>query len=98
MPVVIVHEGPTLTRDSYEAIVRKLTGGKRSRMESASDWPVDGLLMHAAGEGESGFRVVDVWESEEKLDRFVEKLQPVLEEVGVTETPEVYQTHAFVSR
>ena len=34
------------------------TGGK-SRMESPSDWPVEGLLAHIAGRGESGFRVVD---------------------------------------
>src|SRR5712692_1771196 len=47
----------------------KASDGK-SRMESPSDWPVAGLLVHAAGQGESGFRVVDVWESEEACNRF----------------------------
>ena len=97
MPVVVVHQGPTVTRESYEAAVRKLTGG-RSRLESPADWPVDGLIIHAAGEGDSGFRVVDVWESKEQLDRFIDVLVPVLEEVGVTDTPEVYEAHTFVSR
>jgi len=40
MPVVAVFQSPTLTREKYEQVCRKLTGGKRSRMESAADWPV----------------------------------------------------------
>ena len=96
MPVVLVHQGGGLTREQYEETVRRLTGGK-SRMESPSDWPVEGILVHAAGEGPSGFRVVDVWESEEACRRFGEKLEPVLREVGVQAQPEIYPTHAFVS-
>jgi hypothetical protein len=95
MPVVLVHQGPTLTRESYEKIVRKLVG--KNRVESPADWPVEGLLMHIAGEGEHGFRVVDVWESEEACRQFGDQLRPVLEELGVTEVPELYQAHTFVS-
>jgi hypothetical protein len=95
MPVVLVHQGPTLTQERYEEIVRRLTG--KSRMETPADWPVEGLLVHAAGQGERGFRVVDVWESEEAARRFGERLAPVLEGVGVKEQPELYSTHAFVS-
>ncbi len=96
MPVVLIHQGPTLTQESYEKIVRKLGGGK-GRLESPADWPVEGLLMHVAGEGEHGFRVVDVWESEEACRKFGDKLRPVLEELGVTEVPELYQAYTFVS-
>jgi hypothetical protein len=96
MAVVLVHQGPTLTKDKYDEVVRKLTQGK-GRMESPSDWPVDGLLSHAAGEAPSGFRVVDVWESEEACRRFGDVLTPVLQEAGVTEEPELYPAHAFVS-
>jgi hypothetical protein len=46
-------------RESYEEAVRRLSGGKE-RLESSVDWPVEGVLSHAAGEGEGGFRVVDV--------------------------------------
>jgi hypothetical protein len=95
MPVVLIHQGPTLTQERYEETVRRLTG--KSRMETPADWPVEGLLVHAAGQGERGFRVVDVWESEEAARRFGERLTPVLEEVGVKEQPELYSTHAFVS-
>lgn len=96
MAVVLVHQGPTVTRERYDETVRRLTDGK-DRMESPSDWPVEGLLVHVAGEGPNGFRVVDVWESEEACNRFGEMLGSVLQEVGITEQPEIYQPHAFVS-
>jgi hypothetical protein len=96
MPVVLVHQGPTITQERYEEAVRRLTGGK-SRMETPADWPVGGLLVHIAGQGESGFRVVDVWESEDACRRFGERLTPILEEIGIKEQPEMYPTHTFVS-
>jgi hypothetical protein len=96
MAVVLVAEGPSFTQERYEETVRKLTDGK-NRMESPSDWPVPGLLVHAAGQGESGFRVVDVWESEEACNQFGEALAPILQAAGVDEQPELYQAHTFVS-
>jgi hypothetical protein len=69
----------------------------KDRMQSPSDWPVEGLLAHAAGQGPNGFRVVDVWESEESCNRFGEQLGPYLQEAGITATPEMYPAHSFVS-
>lgn len=97
MPIVAIFQSPELTREIYEKTVRMLTGGKRTRMESVSDWPVKGILSHTAGQGEKGFRVVDVWESEEAFKKFGEKLIPILKEVGVQGAPEVYPAVAFVS-
>jgi hypothetical protein len=97
MAVVLVHQGPTVTRDKYEEVVRRLTDGRKDRMESPSDWPVEGLLVHAAGEGPGGFRVVDVWESEEACNGIGEVLGPHLQEVGITDSPEMYTAHTFVS-
>ena len=96
MSVVLIHQGPTVTRENYEATVQKLTDGK-SRMESLDDWPVEGLLVHIAGQSAHGFRVVDVWESEEACQKFGEVLQPILEEVGITDAPELYPAEDFVS-
>ena len=96
MPVVAVFEGPTFTQERYEESVRRVTDGK-DRLESPADWPVEGLLAHVAGEGASGFRVIDVWESEEAFGRFGETLVPILREVGVEGDPEVYPSHTFVS-
>ena len=95
MAVVLVHQGPDLTQASYEQVVRSMIG--KDRPESTSDWPEEGLLAHAAGEGPSGFRVIDVWESEEAAQRFGEKLGPHLQEAGITTPPELYPAHTFVS-
>jgi hypothetical protein len=97
MPVVVVHQGPTVTRDAYDKAVHELTGGK-SRLESPSDWPVEGLIFHTAGEGANGFRIVDVWESEEAFARFGEALMPVLGQIGITDPPEVYEPTTYVAR
>lgn len=96
MPVVAVFQAPSLTQEGYEESVRRLTGG-RSQLASSADWPVDGLLAHIAGQGESGFRVVDVWESEDAFRRFGETLMPILQEIGVQGQPEIYPAHTFVS-
>jgi hypothetical protein len=93
--VVAVFQHPTLTREKYEEGVRRLTGGKG--LKSPADWPVAGLLVHAAGQGPQGFRVVDVWESVDAFHRFGEALAPVLQAVGIEGQPEIYPTHTFVS-
>jgi hypothetical protein len=92
--VVAVFDG--LTEELYEEATRKLTGGKFP-LETRADWPVEGLLSHTAGQAESGFRVVDVWESEEAFRRFGEHLVPILQEMGVQGAPEVYPAHTYVS-
>jgi hypothetical protein len=92
--VVLVHEGPGLTRETYEAAVRRVSG--KDRVESPDDWPVEGLLSHAAGEGPNGFRVVDVWESEEAAMKFGDTLVPIMQELNITTEPQVYEAHTFV--
>lgn len=96
MAVVVVFQSPSLSQANYEETVRRITGG-RSRLQSPADWPVPGLLVHAAGQGPNGFRVVDVWESEDAFRRFGETLAPILAELGVEGQPEIYPAHAFVS-
>jgi hypothetical protein len=95
MAVVLVHHGPTVTRERYDDVVRRMMG--KDHAESLSDWPVEGLLVHAAGDGPNGFRIVDVWESEEACNRFGEVLGPHLKDAGITDQPELYEAHAFVS-
>ena len=96
MPILAVHETPTLTRDRYEKVVRRLTGGK-SRIDSPSDLPFEGLLVHVAGQGENGFCVVDVFASEEAVHRFRETISPIAQEVGIEDPPEFFPAHTFVS-
>jgi hypothetical protein len=93
--IVAVFEASGLTQQNYEETVRRLSG--KNRMSSPSDWPVEGLLVHVAGQGAKGFRVVDVWASEEAFRRFGEKLIPVLREVGIQGEPEIYPSHTVVT-
>jgi hypothetical protein len=90
--VVAVFEG--VTQEQYKESVRRLTDG--GAVTSPADWPVPDLLVHAAGMGENGFRVVDVWESEEAFRRFGEILLPILGEIGVAGKPDVFPTHTLV--
>jgi hypothetical protein len=95
--VVAVFEAASLTQQHYAESVRRLTGGRLSRMESPADWPVPGLLAHVAGQGKNGFRVVDVWESEEAFSRFGSHIVPILKELGLDIQPDVYSSHALVT-
>jgi hypothetical protein len=97
MPVVAVFQGPSLTQLQYEESIRRLMGGKKSRPDSPSDWPVEGLLVHIAGEGQNGFRVIDVWESEEAFGRFGEQLMPILQELRIEVQPDISPALTFVS-
>ena len=95
VPVVLVFESPSLTQERYEESIRRLTDG--GSVQAPADWPVEGLLAHIPGQGPNGFRVVDVWESEEAVQRFGEVLMPVLRDSGVEGEPEIYPAHTFVS-
>ena len=53
MLIIGVHQVPSLTQERYEQVVRRLTG--KDRLESTSDLPFEGLLLHAAGQGKNGF-------------------------------------------
>jgi hypothetical protein len=93
VPVILVFEG--MTQEQYEESVRKVLGAERA--ESPDQWPVPGLLAHITGQGPNGFRIVDVWESQEAVDAFGAELMPALEEMGVQGGPEIYEAHTYVS-
>jgi hypothetical protein len=90
--ILAVDQTPTLTQERYEKVVRKLTGGK-SRIESPSDLPFDGLLVHAAGEGPDGFVIFDVFESEAAVDAFRAAVGSTPQDVGIAEPPRFFPAH-----
>jgi len=69
--------------DSYDQIneiIGGLPGGPAANHE----------LFHWVTPTDGGFRVIDVWESEEAFDRFLrERLEPVFEEAGILAPPEI---------
>jgi quinol monooxygenase YgiN len=55
----------------------------------------DGVHVHIAGATEDGFTVIEVWDSEEHIDRYMEQglgeaIQEVMQEAGVPE-PKITQ-------
>ncbi len=57
-------------------------------------------LFHWSTATADGFRVVDVWESREAFERFVEQtLRPVYEDVGIASEPEIrfYEVHNYLA-
>lgn len=95
MAILAVHRTPSLTRERYEEVIRRLTNGTVP-LESLSELPFDGLLFHAAGETESGFCVMDVFESQDAVERFRAAVSDIAEEVGIEEPPEFFPAHTFV--
>ena len=91
MLIMAVHRAASLTQERYEEVVRRLTG--KSRIESASDLPFDGLLLHCAGQGKDGFYVVDVFESQAAVDRFNEAMGTIPRDVGIEQPPDFFPAH-----
>jgi hypothetical protein len=53
--------------------------------------------LSTSGPSDTGFRVIDVWESEEAFARFGETLGPIMQQLGLDATPKVYPVHNFVA-
>lgn len=70
MPVVMVQDVDGGNQELYDRI--------NEQLKTRED-PPSGLIIHTAGPTESGWRVVDVWESAEALARFRdERLMPAI--------------------
>ncbi|MEV6976129.1 hypothetical protein [Kitasatospora sp. NPDC093806] len=87
MAIIVVFDLPEVSREQYEEALDRLTGG--TGLNRPSDWPVRGLVLHAAGPTPDGrgWHVTDVWESREAFDHFAAVLMPILQEVGMPTTP-----------
>ncbi len=94
MPVLMIHESPGGTREQYEDVGRRLTDGRG--LDSLEAWPVEGILSHVAGPTDGGWRVIDVWESEEAFHRFGGIIKPILQEVRLPGEPRLFSIDNFV--
>jgi hypothetical protein len=96
MAIGVLLELPGVTQAQYEEALSQLTTG--GTLRSLSDCPVKGLLSHLAGPTPSGWRVVDVWESEADLNRFAEILIPIGKRLGFPDSsPQIFPAHNFVN-
>jgi hypothetical protein len=84
MAMGLILEFAGLGLEQYEAVNREL-GIDVSTGEG--DWP-DGMLSHAGGMAEAGLVVMEVWDTQEDQNQFMEdRLGPALQAAGVTGPP-----------
>ena len=95
-PVLGIHHVPSLTQERYEAVVRELTGG-HERLQSLSDGNIEGLVVHVAAQGDDGFWIVDVWASQQAVDRFGQRVRPIAQNAGIEEPMKTYPIQTFLS-
>jgi hypothetical protein len=94
MAVVVSTVAPGLTADMYEAVSAKVMSG---------DQLPEGCQVHIAGPVEQGWRVITVWDSRERFDRFrEEKLLPAIRELAGDDgppdvAPEVNPVHRLLT-
>ena len=68
-----------------------------SRLKSSGDFPPDGLEYHVAFTVGGQLRVSEIWESQEKLAAFGERLMPILADVGIDPgEPEIVEVHNII--
>jgi hypothetical protein len=73
---------------------------KRLEESAAGQWPPDGLAFHVAFNSAGRFRVSEIWDSREQFDAGVERLMPVLTDVGIEleGQPEMLEVHNIIQR
>jgi hypothetical protein len=70
-----------------------------TRLQDAGDFPPDGLQLHVCFLVDGQVRVSEVWDSQEQLDAFGQRLMPVLAEVGIDPgQPQTFQVHNVITR
>jgi hypothetical protein len=89
---VLIRFAPaSLTVEQYDESVR--------RIQENGEWPPDGMEYHVCFGSDGSLRVSEIWDSQEQLDAFGERLMPVLSEVGIEPgQPEVLEVHNIVRR
>jgi hypothetical protein len=92
MAFVRMFDNPNVTKEQYDAASKQI---------GAADNMPEGGILHVAGEGpDGGWRVLEIWETEEAARKFdEERVEPVLRQVGVQRpAPSVWQVHNLLLR
>lgn len=89
MSLVVRFPLSNVTKEQYDAV--------RAALVESGEWPPDGCLLHSCFGDEQNIRVSEVWESQEQLDAFGEKLGPRLQAAGIelAGPPEIFEAHVF---
>ena len=74
MAIAVMQDFPGGTQQQYDQVTGQLDLGGHTPK---------GCLFHTAGPMEGGWRVVDVWESQDALNAFMGVLGPVAQSAGI---------------
>jgi hypothetical protein len=88
MAIVVRFAPRNLTPEQYDQANEKAT-------ELMGEQLPDGCQAHVAFKGSDGsFYVSEIWDSREQWDAFVEKLMPMLGDLGIDPgEPQVFEVH-----
>jgi hypothetical protein len=89
---VLIRFAPTseTTTEQYDDTIR--------RLREAGDFPPEGMQLHVCFLADGQVRVSEVWDSQEQLDAFAERLMPILADVGIDPgQPETFQVHNVIT-
>jgi hypothetical protein len=95
MAVTMIVEIPGATQDLYDKILDNLGIGREGAL-------IEGQLAHIASPMDGGWRVVDVWESEDAFNKFAnERLGAAMAAAGVpagAPAPKFFPVRVFHAR
>jgi hypothetical protein len=88
MAILAMFEVDGATSSKYDEVIRRLTKiGLRVP---------DGQLYHVCYGDKQRLQVIDVFESQAKLDAFGAKLMPILQEMGIKAKPTVFEVYNII--
>ena len=88
MAIVVLFEVNGATSSKYDEVIRRLTEiGQRAP---------DGQLYHICYGDKQRLQVIDVFESQAKLDAFGAKLMPILQDMGIEAKPTVLEIYNII--
>ena len=83
MAIGLIFEGPGVTQAQYDQVRNQV-------MPGSALYP--GLLYHAGGPSADGWCVVEVWESQEAAQRFMDdRLRQALADARITVQPRFFE-------
>ncbi|WP_405854417.1 hypothetical protein OG361_16915 [Streptomyces sp. NBC_00090] len=97
MAIIVTFDLPGAGQEFYDAVIERVTDGRG--FTKFADLPNTGLVSHAAGPVDGGFRVTEVWESAEALETHAKTFGPILADLGHADVqPTIIPAHNVVVR
>lgn len=88
MAIVAMFEVNGATASKYDEVLRRLT--------AIGQGAPDGQKYHICYGDKQRLQVIDVFESQAKLDAFGAKLMPILQDMGIEAKPTVFEVYNII--